>query len=160
MRVKEPLMRLLFCLRTQGCVAVTVVCAATAACAGSETAVHAARPEAAVEALIGDAACASDAQCRTVGIGAKACGGPQRYLAWSTRSTDAAALERAADRSARAAETAAAAAGILSTCRIITDPGAHCVSQTSANVAASASTGQPLGRCELLAGSGKAGRAD
>ena len=155
-------MRLLFFVRAQGCMAVAVVCATTVACAGSVAPAGRDAAGAGVEAVIGDAACESDAQCRTVGVGAKACGGPQSYLAWSIRSTDATAVARAAERSARDAEAAAAAAGILSTCRIVTDPGAHCVRAPSPSTAASASAGTASGRCQLRTGArtGTAGRAD
>src|ERR1043166_7657501 len=37
-----------------------------------------------VQALIGDARCSADTQCATIGVGAKACGGPDAYVAWST----------------------------------------------------------------------------
>ncbi|MBC8055009.1 MAG: hypothetical protein H7Y61_00350, partial [Rhizobiales bacterium] len=47
-----------------------------------------------VRALIGAAGCESDAQCRSIGIGTKACGGPEFYLAWSIAGTDEAALLR------------------------------------------------------------------
>ena len=40
-------------------------------------------------AAIGPATCSSTDECKTIGIGAKACGGPGGYLAWSTRDTDA-----------------------------------------------------------------------
>ncbi len=65
-------------------------CAAADAPAGAEA------PMEKIRALIGDAACDSDAQCRTIAIGAKACGGPEAYLAWSTKRTDATALREAA----------------------------------------------------------------
>lgn len=84
---------------------------------------------AAIESLVGEAPCDADAQCRTVGVGAKACGGPARYLAWSSRHTDAAALQRAVEQDARRARADAEAAGILSNCSIAVDPGASCVRQ-------------------------------
>src|ERR1700751_2827805 len=49
-----------------------------------------------IVALIADGACDSDSQCKTIAIGAKACGGPEYYLAWSTKRTEAAALREAA----------------------------------------------------------------
>jgi len=79
-----------------------------------------------VEALIGDAVCTSDAECHTIGVGAKSCGGPQAYLAWSSRRTDGAALRLAAQRQAKAELAAAQASGIRSNCAITPDPGAFC----------------------------------
>ena len=49
-----------------------------------------------IEQLIGDAACSSDGECRVIGVGAVACGGPEGYRAWSIARTDARTLEEAA----------------------------------------------------------------
>ena len=59
------------------------------ACAVDRPASDTADSAAAIRALIGDAACDSNAQCHAVGIGARACGGPSAYLAWSSLRTDA-----------------------------------------------------------------------
>jgi hypothetical protein len=86
-----------------------------------------ARPVAgSIDALIGDAACESDAQCKTIGIGAKACGGPDAYRAWSIARTDAIALEQAAAEHAAERRKQIAARGEMSTCSVVRDPGAFC----------------------------------
>ena len=77
-------------------------------------------------ALIGDAACDDDSQCRTIAVGAKGCGGPEYYLAWSTRRTDTAALEAAAKDDAAAQRTRVTGPRMRSDCRWVTDPGAYC----------------------------------
>lgn len=41
-----------------------------------------------IHALIGDAEASTLRQCRTVGFGAKACGGPKTYLVYSITATD------------------------------------------------------------------------
>jgi hypothetical protein len=38
-----------------------------------------------MRAEIGEAACDDDAQCRSLGVGSRPCGGPEAYLAWSTK---------------------------------------------------------------------------
>ena len=48
-----------------------------------------------VTTLIGDAECDNQSQCHAVGVGAKACGGPAGYLAWSEKKTDPNALRTA-----------------------------------------------------------------
>lgn len=80
---------------------------------------------AAIHAVIGDGACDSDLQCGTVAVGTKACGGPELYLAWSSRRVDQAVLNAtvANYRSAAPPESA----GRVSTCSIVVDPGARCV---------------------------------
>lgn len=77
--------------------------------------------------LIGSAACSSDAQCRTVAVGAKACGGPAGYWAWSTQGTDAQQLTALAARQSAAHKREIEASGMLSNCAMVADPGAACV---------------------------------
>ena len=80
-----------------------------------------------IKALIGDAGCDSDAQCHSIGVGAKACGGPDGYLAWSTRNTDAVALRALTERQAQVQRDEQASSGMLSNCQFMPDPGARCV---------------------------------
>ncbi len=76
--------------------------------------------------MIGTAACTESSQCHTLPIGARACGGPQSYLAWSSAQTDGAALRALAQRFQEQRRAEDAAAGIASDCRFIPDPGAQC----------------------------------
>lgn len=93
-----------------------------------------------VQQLVGDARCTSDAQCRTIGVGHKACGGPAGYLAWSTDSTpDEAGLRRAVERHAQAVQQEQQRSGMLSNCMAVSDPGARCVP----------AAGGGAGRCRL-----------
>lgn len=93
-----------------------------------------------IEAEIGDAACSSDQQCRTLALGAKACGGPDRYIAWSTARSKADKLAALGERykAERMAENMRS--GALSNCMFEVDPGAQCKAQ----------------RCQLGGGSGGA----
>lgn len=84
-----------------------------------------------IRALIGDAACDSDAQCRTIAIGAKACGGPEYYLAWSTKRTEAAALRDALQGDGAARRPESPSRGMRSDCALVTDPGAYCAPASS-----------------------------
>jgi hypothetical protein len=128
------------------------------ACVGVEPASGASSPAVTIESLIGDAACDVDAQCHTVGVGAKACGGPQAYLAWSSKRTDGAALQQAADRQASAARVEAAASGIMSNCSIAPDPGAYCAAPAEADAGTAATAkSSPARRCRLRT-SGAAGK--
>lgn len=79
-----------------------------------------------IRALIGTPACASDAQCHTLAIGAKACGGPESYLAWSSASTPEAELRTLGERYKEERRAANAASGMMSTCSFLADPGASC----------------------------------
>lgn len=107
-------------------------------------------------ALIGDAACDDDSQCRTLAVGAKACGGPEYYLAWSTRRTDAGALRAAAASTVSAPRSPKSDPRGQSTCVFVTDPGAYCA--PAAGKEPNAGRG---GTCRLRdAGRGVPGRVD
>jgi hypothetical protein len=79
-----------------------------------------------IEAEIGTPACASAAQCHTIAIGRKACGGPESYLAWSSTTSDGATLARLAEAYAAERERDNVASGMASNCMLVTDPGATC----------------------------------
>ena len=78
-----------------------------------------------IQAEVGTAACDSTQQCQTIAIGAKACGGPERYLAWSSKGNDGKKLKALAQAQAEASRKQQAD-GMMSTCSIVTDPGATC----------------------------------
>ena len=82
-----------------------------------------------IHAEIGDARCTSDAQCRTLPIGAKACGGPEYWLAWSTSTGRADLLQRRAEELAALQRQRNERRGIQSTCQYNADPGAICQAQ-------------------------------
>ena len=79
-----------------------------------------------IQAIVGDAACDAPQQCQTIAIGAKACGGPERYLAWSNKSSDGKQLTALAQAQAEASRKLRQSDGMMSTCAIVTDPGATC----------------------------------
>jgi hypothetical protein len=99
-----------------------------------------------IQALVGAAPCSSDADCRTSDIGAKACGGPEAYIAWSVRTTDEVALGTALAEYNAAQRAAITREGRVSNCALVTDPGAACLPVGAADSA-----------CQLRRGSGRAG---
>lgn len=117
-----------------------LACAALASCAQTPraSAPAASEPESArlareLRSAIGSATCSADAQCRTVAVGAKACGGPAGYLAWSSQNTDAEKVQALAAKQADAQRREVEASGLRSNCAFVADPGAVCTA----------------GRCEL-----------
>jgi hypothetical protein len=107
--------------------------ALSAACAADKpTAAPTDNPRASIQSAIGDAACDSDAQCMTIGVGAKACGGPESYLAWSTARTDGQALRSMVAQDAERRRKEAAARGEMSNCAMVLDPGAYCAPAAAA----------------------------
>ena len=109
-----------------------------------------------VQQLIGDAVCTSDADCRTIAVGDKACGGPESYLAWSARQTDPQRLAAAAERYTSERKAQNQQSGMVSNCAFVTDPGARCEMASGggagAGAAASAAVGAQPGRCVLRRG--------
>lgn len=81
---------------------------------------------AAIEAERGAARCDGDAQCHTIGVGSKACGGPERYLAWSSKDGDGSRLKALVQQHAALRRQEDAASGMMSTCNLMLDPGATC----------------------------------
>ncbi|HEY9101000.1 hypothetical protein [Chitinimonas sp.] len=77
---------------------------------------------------IGAARCQRDEQCKTVPAGAKACGGPAFYLPWSQDDGDAARIRQLAQQQSKERLEEIRAAGEMSDCRLIADPGAQCQS--------------------------------
>lgn len=83
-----------------------------------------------IQRAIGTPACGSNAECRTLPVGAKACGGPDEYLAWSTRQGNEAALRALSERSKTARQEEIKRTGEMSICIHRPDPGASCVAGT------------------------------
>lgn len=92
-----------------------------------------------IKAEIGSAACDTSAQCRSLPVGSRACGGPESYLPYSTKVSDAAKLQRLASQDSAARKEQDTRAGMVSTCQMIMDPGATC--SAGRCVAASGSSG-------------------
>jgi hypothetical protein len=79
-----------------------------------------------IRAMIGTPGCSSDAQCHTLAVGHKSCGGPESYLAWSSGKTPEAELQALAERYKEERRAVDAASGMVSNCRFMPDPGAVC----------------------------------
>ena len=132
--------------------ALLLALAALASCAQTPPAVPPAGTDSArlareLDALIGPATCSTDTQCRTVAVGAKACGGPSGYRAWSTAGTDAGRLAELAARQSEAGRRELAAEGRLSHCAVVTDPGATCVAgrcQLTSSTTGTVDAGRPF----------------
>lgn len=79
-----------------------------------------------VTTIIGEAECDNQSQCHAIGVGAKACGGPGGYLAWSDKKTDPTALRTAVEAQARAQVEENKTSGLLSNCMVVPEPPAVC----------------------------------
>jgi hypothetical protein len=79
-----------------------------------------------MRAMVGTAACTDTAQCKTVAVGARSCGGPEAYLAYSAAATPEEPLRALAARYAEQRRAEHAKSGEMSTCQFVPDPGAVC----------------------------------
>lgn len=76
---------------------------------------------------IGTAECDNASQCKTLPVGHKACGGPEGYVAYSTKSGNNARLLALAEQYAAARKDEVERSGMMSNCMVEPDPGASCV---------------------------------
>lgn len=79
-----------------------------------------------IHALVGTPSCSADNECRTLALGARPCGGPEAYLAYSTAHTPEAELRALGDVYRAERRGANSRAGMMSDCRAWPDPGAVC----------------------------------
>jgi len=102
--------------------ATTPAAPASAAAGGDLAAV-----ESQLDATLGRAsACTADAECRSVAVGAKACGGPTGYRAYSSRTASPDSVEALAQHERELAAAQAKASHQVSPCFMLADPGARC----------------------------------
>jgi hypothetical protein len=73
-----------------------------------------------------EASCSSDQQCKTVALGAKPCGGPEAWLAWSTHGSDGAQVAKLAERYKKQRSAQHVQSGVVGDCSMVPDPGAVC----------------------------------
>lgn len=76
---------------------------------------------------IGTAECDNASQCRTMPVGHKSCGGPEGYVAYSTKTGNTARLLALGEQYAAARKAENERSGMLSNCMVERDPGATCV---------------------------------
>jgi len=111
-------------LAMAGCAA--AIDAAAPSTSAAKTEPRSAALQARVVQLIGDAECSAQEQCRKVGLGAKPCGGAESWLPWSTKVTDAQALQEAVLALAQARVEENKAGGLASDCMRRPDPTVVC----------------------------------
>ncbi len=116
--------------RLLSCTAAAILLACTAAACVSAPATEPASSKELLRQIqeqTADLSCDGPQQCRTLAVGAKACGGPERYLPWSSKQQDGSALRELAARHATLRRAEDAKSGMLSNCSVVPDPGASCV---------------------------------
>ena len=79
-----------------------------------------------IQAASANAVCDDSSQCHALGIGAKACGGPESYIAWSSKQDDGSALRQLVAQHAAARRAQNVRDAVMSTCSMVSPPGASC----------------------------------
>jgi hypothetical protein len=79
-----------------------------------------------IQSLVGTPSCTADAQCHSLAIGNRPCGGPESYLAWSSARTDPDTIRSLGERYKAERQAQSTARGEVSDCRFRVDPGAAC----------------------------------
>lgn len=100
--------------------------------------------------LIGSASCSDDSQCRALAIGAKACGGPESYVAWSTVGTDAARLQALAHQYRDARQARNQRLGLISDCAVVPQPEVRCLAVPGGTAGRQCRTVPTLGPAQPL----------
>ena len=77
-------------------------------------------------ALARASSCSGDAECRSLPVGGKACGGPTGFEAYSTQGADPATMTALAEREHALALQEARESHRVSNCMMLGDPGARC----------------------------------
>lgn len=114
-----------FLLPARAAAAVLLACAASA-CGSAPAATDSAGLLHQIQAQAADLACDTSQQCHALPVGAKACGGPESYLPWSSKRQDGSALRELAARHAALRRADNAKSGMLSNCLALPEPGASC----------------------------------
>lgn len=97
-----------------------------------------------IQAANTDLGCDNNSQCHSIGVGSKACGGPENFIAWSSRNSDGAQLKALVAQHSAARRDEDQRRGMMSTCSVISDPGATCrAGVCTLNPRSSFGSGQP-----------------
>lgn len=81
-----------------------------------------------IQQMVGKAEATELAQCRKVGLGYRACGGPASYLVYSVQGLDEASLLQKVSRYNALSQAESERLGLMSTCQIIEEPAITLVS--------------------------------
>ena len=81
-----------------------------------------------IQQMVGKAQATELAQCRKVGLGYRACGGPASYLVYSVQGLDEANLLQKVSRYNALSQAESERLGLMSTCQIIEEPAIALVS--------------------------------
>lgn len=79
-----------------------------------------------LQKLAADKSCQQDQECKVMGIGSKACGGPEQFMVYSETVTDGKMLAITSERYAKLKKEQQSRLGMMSTCQQLATPIASC----------------------------------
>ena len=79
-----------------------------------------------LQKLTADKTCEQDQQCKVMGIGSKACGGPEQFIVYSEQETDSKMLAITSERYAKLKQEQQSRLGMMGTCQQLVSPIASC----------------------------------
>lgn len=82
-----------------------------------------------IRSMTQDKSCTTNADCMTVGIGHKACGGPEEFLVYSRKQTDIANVSRYVAAYNKQKKRQVREQGLISTCVVTPRPDVTCDNQ-------------------------------
>lgn len=81
-----------------------------------------------LQKLTNDKSCQQDQECKVLGIGARACGGPDQFIVYSENHTDGKMLAITSERYAKLKKEKQSRLGVAGTCQVLETPLAACQS--------------------------------
>jgi len=100
---------------------------APAVCFAQSDAEAAAELRERITIMIDGARCNNIVNCRVLGLGSRPCGGPEEYVAYSIWDTQVDEIRSLAAEYNFLREEVDAAAGIVGTCDVLTEPAVNCI---------------------------------
>jgi hypothetical protein len=79
-----------------------------------------------LQKLTHDKTCQQDQECKVIGIGARACGGPDQFIVYSENHTDGKMLAITSERYAKLKKEKQSKLGVVGTCQVLETPIAAC----------------------------------
>lgn len=106
----------------------SVVCSVVPGRVQAETAAAQSKTDRAlIDVEIGDAACESSQQCKSIAVISRACGGPGEYLAYASDRVDVSKLKSLVVAYGVRLDEEQKSSGIILNCTTLADPGATCI---------------------------------
>ncbi len=93
-----------------------------------------------LEQLIDKPSCDNSSQCKVLAVGSRACGGPSKYVVYSTKTADATEVKKLAQEITTLEQQFNALNDMMSICQHLSAPGTQCSANTCVRIEGSAAS--------------------